>query len=101
MVYGVTAWPCGGEEGMGREPPLIPNKYRKPLPTMPPSNLFFSGLAPAHPLQMIHCSDMVLLEKAEMALGKKVGGPVFFHSDAGQPGFQHVPHALCFLPSPL
>lgn len=78
MGYGVTAWPCGGEERMGRKPPLIPNKYRKPLPTISPSNLFFSGLVPAHPLQMIPLLTHGAFGKGRNGIRKKSRWPSFF-----------------------
>lgn len=101
MGDGVTAWPCGREEGMSRNPLLILNIY-KVLANYPDSLPISFSVAWSLSLlsRWYKCLEMALLEKALMISGEKVGGPVFFHCDTGQAGFWHVPHPLCFLSSP-
>lgn len=68
----------GYEDGVGRKPLLILNIYIKTSPTILPPNLFFSGLFPGSPLQMILLLGDCVFGKDINGIRRKSRWPSFF-----------------------
>lgn len=82
---GRAAWAIGSltglvvyEESVGRKPLLILNIYIKLSPTILPLNLFFSGLFPGSPLQMILLLGDCAFGKGINGIRRKSRWPSFF-----------------------